>query len=110
MAMKIKATGQNNGQIRCFIARFTINQVIVNNIVVENVEADIEPANEAVIYRGESHAEMEPLVLTDGSRHRPGLSDLALELTAASAGFRRSLPPGVRQALADLVRAMNCYY
>ena len=53
---------------------------------------------------------MEPLVLTDGSRHRPGLSDLALELTAASAGFRRSLPPGVRQALADLVRAMNCYY
>ena len=53
---------------------------------------------------------MEPLVLTDGSRHRPGLSDLALELTAASAGFRRSLPHGVRQAMADLVRAMNCYY
>ena len=78
--------------------------------VVINREAANEPANEAVIDRGESHTAMEPLVLTDGSCHRPGLSDLALELTAASAGFRRSLPPGVRQALADLVRAMNCYY
>jgi Fic family protein len=38
------------------------------------------------------------------------LVDLALELTAASAGFRRSLPPGVRGALADLVRVTNCYY
>ena len=53
---------------------------------------------------------MEPLVLGDGSRHRPGLSDLALDLAGASAGFRRSLPPGVMRALADLVRAMNCYY
>ena len=53
---------------------------------------------------------MEPLVLSDGSRHRPGLSDLALELAGTSAGFRRSLPAGVMRALADLVRAMNCYY
>ena len=49
-------------------------------------------------------------MLVDDSRHRPGLSDTALELTAASAGFQCSLPTGVRQALADLVRAMNCYY
>ncbi len=27
-----------------------------------------------------------------------------------AAGFRRSLPEGVLAALADLVRAMNCYY
>src|SRR5438093_9490561 len=53
---------------------------------------------------------MEPLVLSDASRHRPALNDLALELAAASAGFRRSLPAGVVKALADLVRAMNCYY
>ena len=53
---------------------------------------------------------MEPLVLSDASRHRPALNDLALELAAASAGFRRSLPAGVLKALADLVRAMNCYY
>jgi len=31
-------------------------------------------------------------------------------VAARSAGFRRSLPDGVRAALADLVRAMNCYY
>lgn len=60
--------------------------------------------------RGESIGLMEPLVLSDGSPHRPVLNDLAIELAAASAGFRRSLPDGVVRALADLVRAMNCYY
>ena len=73
-----------------------------------------EPANEpdtiAVADRGEAPTAMEPLLLSEGSRHRPSLSDLAVELTAASAGFRRSLPAGVMQALAELVRAMNCYY
>lgn len=53
---------------------------------------------------------MEPLVLSEGSLHRPALTDLSVELAAASAGFRRSLPAGVVRALADLVRAMNCYY
>jgi hypothetical protein len=60
--------------------------------------------------RGETPSLMEPLVLSAGSRHRPALNDLAIELTGASAGFRRSLPDGVVSALADLVRAMNCYY
>jgi Fic family protein len=60
--------------------------------------------------RGESIGLMEPLVLSDGSRHRPALNDLAIELATASAGFRHSLPDGVVTALADLVRAMNCYY
>ena len=53
---------------------------------------------------------MEPLVIPEGSRHRGELTDLSLELAARSAGFRRSLPEGVRTALADLVREMNCYY
>lgn len=53
---------------------------------------------------------MEPLVPSEGSRHRRRLNDLAVELAAASAGFRRSLPAGIVVALADLVRAMNCYY
>ena len=60
--------------------------------------------------RRESTGLMEPLVLSDGSRHRPELNDLVIELATASAGFRRSLPDGVVTALADLVRAMNCYY
>ena len=33
-----------------------------------------------------------------------------MELAGRAAGFRRSLPEGVLAALADLVRAMNCYY
>ena len=53
---------------------------------------------------------MEPMLLGEGSRHRTPLTDLAVELAGKSAGFRRSLPDGVLAALADLVRAMNCYY
>jgi Fic family protein len=33
-----------------------------------------------------------------------------MDLTAASAAFRASLPAGVVAAVADLVRTMNCYY
>ena len=70
------------------------------------MEADIT----AVTNGGETVALMEPMVIAQGSRHRGDLIDLAVELAAASAGFRRSLPDGVRMALGDLVRAMNCYY
>ena len=71
-----------------------------------DIEADIAAAKD----RGESPALMEPLRISEGSRHRGVLTDLAVELAARAAGFRRSLPEGVRAALADLVRAMNCYY
>lgn len=64
----------------------------------------------AVEDRGEATALMEPLLIGEDSRHRGQLTDLALDLTAKSAGFRRSLPPGIVAALADLVRSMNCYY
>lgn len=53
---------------------------------------------------------MEPLLIGEGSRHRGEITDLAVELAARSAGFRRSLPDGLLTALAELVRAMNCYY
>jgi Fic family protein len=53
---------------------------------------------------------MEPLLFDQASRHRPSLNDLAFELTALSAGFRRSLPAAIQPPLAKLVRAMNCYY
>jgi Fic family protein len=48
--------------------------------------------------------------ISETSRHREVLTDLSIELAAHSTGFRRSLPAGVLTALADLVRAMNCYY
>jgi Fic family protein len=64
----------------------------------------------AVVDRGENVSSMEPLLISETAPQRGELTDLALELAAKAAGFRRSLPDGVRTALADLVRAMNCYY
>ncbi len=73
-----------------------------------------EPVNEADIKTikdcGESPSLMEPMLLGEGSRHRPALTELAFELAQRSAGLRRSLPAGVADSLAGLVRSMNCYY
>lgn len=60
--------------------------------------------------REEAIASMEPLQIGEDSPHRPALIELAMELGTRSTGFRRSLPEGVVSALAELVRAMNCYY
>jgi Fic family protein len=60
--------------------------------------------------RAELVSIMEPLLIGEGSRHRAPLTDLALDLSQKSAGLRRSLPPALLASLADLVRAMNCYY
>jgi Fic family protein len=73
-------------------------------------KADIEADLKAVVDRGEDVYLMEPLLIGETARARGELTDLAVELAAQSAGFRRSLPEGVRSALAALVRAMNCYY
>ena len=77
---------------------------------MDKKETDIKADMEAAFDRGESTAIMEPLQISEGSRLRPALTELSLELAAKSAGFRRSLPVGVVTALAELVRAMNCYY
>ncbi len=60
--------------------------------------------------RGEVISLMEPLRLSEGSKQRGVLSDMALELATRAARFRGSLPKHVARSLADLVRAMNCYY
>ena len=60
--------------------------------------------------RGEPLSVMEPLVIGDAYARRAALTDLAFDLTQKSAGFRRSLPPALLASLADMVRAMNCYY
>src|SRR5208283_5667100 len=67
-------------------------------------------ADEKTADRGELVSLMEPLLIGDASGHRGEITDLALELTQKAAGFRRSLPPSLLASLADLVRAMNCYY
>src|SRR5216684_6447753 len=73
-------------------------------------EADFKTDMRSAMDRGEPVGLMEPLLIAESSRHRADLTDLALELAQRSAGFRRSLPHGVTSSLADLVRAMNCYY
>ena len=60
--------------------------------------------------RDEHISLMEPLLVSDASRSRNELADLALELTAKSTALRTSLPEGIVRALSDLVRSMNCYY
>ncbi len=60
--------------------------------------------------RGELPSLMEPLLIGEDSRHRATLIDLALDLAQKASGFRRSLPGSMLSSLADLVRAMNCYY
>ena len=72
----------------------------------EDKKADISE----VADRHEPVTGMDPLLIGEESRQRGPLTDLAVELAAKSAGFRRSLPPGLITALADLVRSMNCYY
>jgi Fic family protein len=72
----------------------------------EDKKADIQEVTD----RGESVALMEPLLIGESSPKRGEVTDLAVELAAKSAGFRRSLPSGVLAALAELVRSMNCYY
>src|ERR1700722_17016009 len=73
---------------------------------IEDMEEDISQVPD----RSEGVASMEPLLIGEDSRHRGELTDLAIDLAAKLAGFRRSLPQGLLMALADLVRAMNCYY
>jgi Fic family protein len=53
---------------------------------------------------------MEPLLIDSSSRHHSGLVELAFELAQKSASFRGSLPPSLIRSLAEMVRAMNCYY
>lgn len=60
--------------------------------------------------RGETIDSMQPMKIGEGSPRLPDVRDLAVDLAAKAAAFRSSLPRGVSTALADLVRAMNCYY
>ena len=45
-----------------------------------------------LIDRGESIGLMEPLLISENSKYRTKVSDLALELAEKSSGFRHSLP------------------
>ena len=88
-----------------------MQSIYLNDIDV--LASQIDAAMEADIItddRGEPLSVMEPLVIGDAYARRMALTDLALDLTQKSAGLRRSLPPALLASLADMVRAMNCYY
>ena len=59
---------------------------------------------------GENIGLFEPLMVSEGSPKRSELNDLVLDLATASARFASSLPASIADALADLIRSMNCYY
>jgi hypothetical protein len=73
-------------------------------------KSDLKPDTETAKDRDEPISLMEPLLLGENSPHRAALTDLAFELAQKCAGFRHSLPESLLRSLADLVRAMNCYY
>ncbi len=91
-----------------FISFFIKKYVIINKMSkkILDVKADILTA----IDRGENLSLMEPLLISENSVHRKELTDIAVELVAKSAGFRRSLPLAIQTSLASMVRSMNCYY
>jgi hypothetical protein len=64
--------------------------------------ADISADFAAAKDRGESPAEMEPLLIGETSRFRGSLTDLAVELAQKAAGFRRSLPESLLKAHSSL--------
>ena len=80
------------------------------DVLERDMKTVIPAASAKAENRGENTALMEPLLIAEGSRHRTRLTDFAVELVARSAGFSRSLPPGIRPALGTLVHAMDCYY
>src|SRR3569832_2469226 len=73
-------------------------------------EADTKADFKAVEDRGVFFGLLVLLFFGADLCHRVVLTDLALELAQKSAGFRRSLPDSLTASLADLVRAMSCYY
>jgi Fic family protein len=68
-------------------------------MTVENIRDD-----------GESIGMFEPLMVREASPKRAELNDLVFDLATASAHFSSSLPASIADALADLIRSMNCYY
>jgi hypothetical protein len=53
---------------------------------------------------------MEPMRISESSRWRGQINELAVDFTYKATEFKASLPTGVRNALRELVRNMNCYY
>lgn len=73
-------------------------------------KAGRKPRTAGPVDQGESVSGMEPVVISESSRHRAALSDQVLALTQRAAAFRSRLPEGLIEPLSSQVREMNCYY
>lgn len=63
-----------------------------------------------MVDKGEMTTLCEPLMVAEDSPHYGELVDFAVDLSTKSAALSASLPVAIRTSLADVVRAMNCYY
>jgi Fic family protein len=68
------------------------------------------PAASNLSDRGEDISRMEPMLISESSKHRDRMNQLVFELSTSASAFRASLPEGMVEPLCDLVRSMNCYY
>ena len=75
-----------------------------------DMKADMSAASGNPEDRGESIGLMEPLLIGESSPQRAAVTDLAVELAPNPPASAAACREGVLAALADLVRAMNCYY
>jgi len=64
-------------------------------------KADSNADINAAADRNEAISMIEPMLIAADSRFRNELNDLPVDLAARAAGFRRSLPEGILQSLAD---------
>lgn len=69
-----------------------------------------EPARSNLSDRCEDISRMEPMLISESSKHRDRMNELVFELSSSTSALRASLPDGMVEALCDLVRSMNCYY
>ena len=98
--------GGKNGASKIF--KHMIMFVFYDNICGQ--ESGHKEGQMTISDEGETIGLFEPLMASEYSPARAGLNDLVFELAEKSAAFRSGLPASIAEALADLVRTMNCYY
>jgi hypothetical protein len=109
-------SGQQTGQVLLSSAANTLIRNISENTEMAE-ELAKKPAKKRTAKalglgpdRDESVSAMEPMLISESSRHRGRLNELVFELTRAATALRTGLPDGMVEALCNLVRSMNCYY
>jgi Fic family protein len=72
--------------------------------------SDHRPTSPVLTDEGEAVASMTPFVISPESPYFAELNNLSFDLTRKSGEFTGAVPGSIAEALAELVRTMNCYY